>query len=32
MLDVSITDLKRIYEDLNVSFDLWKKESDALLI
>ena len=30
MLDVSITDLKRIYEDLNVSFDLWKKESDAL--
>ena len=30
ILDVSITDLKRIYEDLNVSFDLWKKESDAL--
>ena len=30
MLDVSVTDLKRIYDVLNVSFDLWKKESDAL--
>ncbi len=30
MLDVSVTDLKRIYQRLNVSFDLWKKESDAL--
>jgi len=29
MLDVSVSDLKRIYEILNVSFDLWKKESDA---
>ncbi|MGB4659243.1 MAG: arginine--tRNA ligase [Mobilitalea sp.] len=29
MLEVSVTDLKKIYETLNVSFDLWKKESDA---
>jgi len=29
ILEVSITDLKKIYENLNVSFDLWKKESDA---
>lgn len=29
MLDVSVSDLKKIYETLNVSFDLWKKESDA---
>lgn len=29
MLDISVTDLKEIYQSLNVSFDLWKKESDA---
>lgn len=29
ILDVSVTDLKRNYEKLNVSFDLWKGESDA---
>ena len=29
ILDVSITDLKKNYEKLNVTFDLWKKESDA---
>jgi arginyl-tRNA synthetase len=29
MLEVSVSDLKKIYETLNVSFDLWKKESDA---
>ncbi|MDO4557294.1 MAG: arginine--tRNA ligase, partial [Lachnospiraceae bacterium] len=29
ILNVSVTDLKRNYEKLNVSFDLWKKESDA---
>lgn len=29
MLEVSVTDLKGIYDTLNVSFDLWKKESDA---
>jgi arginyl-tRNA synthetase len=29
ILEVSITDLKGIYDTLNVSFDLWKKESDA---
>ncbi len=29
MLEVSVTDLKKIYETLNVSFDLWKKESDV---
>jgi arginyl-tRNA synthetase len=27
--DVSIKDLKRVYTSLNVSFDLWKAESDA---
>lgn len=29
MQEVSVNDLKKIYETLNVSFDLWKKESDA---
>jgi arginyl-tRNA synthetase len=29
MLEVSVSDMKKIYETLNVSFDLWKKESDA---
>ncbi|HHT97898.1 MAG TPA: arginine--tRNA ligase [Clostridiales bacterium] len=29
MLEVSVSDLMKIYEKLNVSFDLWKKESDA---
>lgn len=29
ILDVSIIDLKRNYERLNVSFDLWNKESDV---
>lgn len=29
MLEVSVTDVKRIYETLNVSFELWKKESDV---
>ena len=29
IMNVSVTDLKRNYEKLNVSFDLWKKESDA---
>ncbi len=29
MLEVSVTDIKRIYEILNVSFELWKKESDV---
>ncbi|MBO7710373.1 MAG: arginine--tRNA ligase [Lachnospiraceae bacterium] len=29
ILDVSITDLKKNYGNLNVEFDLWKKESDA---
>ncbi|MBE6024583.1 MAG: arginine--tRNA ligase [Cellulosilyticum sp.] len=29
ILKVSITDLKKNYENINVSFDLWKKESDA---
>lgn len=29
ILNVSITDLKKNYDNLNVSFDLWKKESDA---
>lgn len=29
ILEVSTTDLKRNYDNLNVSFDLWKKESDA---
>ena len=29
IMTVSVTDLKRNYANLNVSFDLWKKESDA---
>lgn len=29
ILNVSIEDLKKNYEKLNVSFELWKKESDA---
>lgn len=29
ILNVSITDLKKNYVNLNVEFDLWKKESDA---
>ena len=29
IMNVSVTDLKRNYANLNVSFDLWKKESDA---
>lgn len=29
ILEVSISDLKKVYSKLNVSFDLWKKESDA---
>lgn len=29
ILEVSVSDLKKIYDTLNVSFDLWKKESDA---
>ncbi|MDE6903394.1 MAG: arginine--tRNA ligase [Lachnospiraceae bacterium] len=29
ILNVSVSDLKRNYENLNVSFDLWKGESDA---
>jgi len=29
ILNVSLNDLKKNYEKLNVSFDLWKKESDA---
>lgn len=29
ILDVSVTDLKKNYDNLNVSFDLWKGESDA---
>lgn len=29
ILSVSIADLKKNYEKLNVEFDLWKKESDA---
>lgn len=28
-MNVSVTDLKKNYEKLNVTFDLWKKESDA---
>lgn len=31
ILDVSIADLKKNYSNLDVSFDLWKKESDAQL-
>ena len=29
ILAISVTDLKRNYENLNVSFDVWKGESDA---
>jgi arginyl-tRNA synthetase len=29
ILEVSVADLKTIYSNLDVSFDLWKKESDA---
>ncbi len=29
ILNVSIPDIKRNYDDLNVSFELWKKESDV---
>lgn len=29
MQDVSVCDLKKIYDSLNVSFELWKMESDA---
>lgn len=29
ILNVSVTDLKKNYENLDVSFDLWKGESDA---
>ena len=29
IMEVSVTDLKRNYANLNVSFDLWKGESDA---
>ena len=29
IIDVSVTDLRKIYTKLNVDFDLWKKESDA---
>ncbi len=29
ILNVSVTDLKKNYENLNVTFDLWKGESDA---
>ena len=29
IMNVSVTDLKKNYDNLNVSFDLWKKESDA---
>ena len=29
ILNVSVTDLKKNYDSLNVSFELWKKESDA---
>ena len=28
-MNVSVTDLKKNYENLNVTFDLWKGESDA---
>ena len=30
IMNVSVTDLKRNYANLNVDFDLWKKESDAI--
>lgn len=29
ILNISVADLKKNYENLNVEFDLWKKESDA---
>ncbi len=29
ILNVSVADLKNNYDNLNISFDLWKKESDA---
>lgn len=29
ILNVSVSDLKKNYDNLNVSFELWKKESDA---
>lgn len=29
IINVSVKDVKRIYDTLDVSFDLWKKESDA---
>ncbi|MCR5202642.1 MAG: arginine--tRNA ligase [Lachnospiraceae bacterium] len=29
IIEVSVADLKKIYDKLNVSFELWKKESDA---
>lgn len=29
ILAISVADLKKNYDNLNVSFDLWKKESDA---
>ncbi|MEE3461537.1 MAG: arginine--tRNA ligase [Lachnospiraceae bacterium] len=29
VIDVSVADLKRIYDSLDVHFELWKKESDA---
>ncbi|QNM05638.1 arginine--tRNA ligase [Qiania dongpingensis] len=29
ILNVSVSDLKKNYEKLNVTFDIWKKESDA---
>ena len=29
IIDVSVTDLKKNYENLNVAFDLWKGESDV---
>lgn len=29
IINVSVADVRKIYDKLNVSFDLWKKESDA---
>ena len=29
MQNISVTDLKKIYDSMNVFFELWKKESDA---
>lgn len=29
IIGVSVTDMKKIYDDLNVEFDLWKGESDV---